>query len=98
MSNSRTNINVFVLKSLRLLLWSIVFADDTFLCAQNRDLSALATEVNQELNKVADWLSSNQLTLNVGKSKYMIISNKKNISNISLYINSSKLEECDNYK
>ena len=75
-----------------------MFADDTFLCAQNRDLSALATEVNQELNKVADWLSSNQLTLNVGKSKYMIISNKKNIFNISLYINSSKLEECDNYK
>ena len=31
-----------------------LFADDTFLCAQNSDFSQLESEVNDELNKVAN--------------------------------------------
>ena len=58
----------------------------------------LQSEVNNELEKVAQWLSSNKLTLNIKKSKYMIISNKRNISKLSININSSPLEECEHYK
>ncbi len=36
--------------------------------------------------------------LNIKKSKYMIISNKKDIPDISLKINSSELGKCDHYK
>ena len=38
-----------------------LFADDTFLCAQNADFTLLETEVNNELDKVADWLLANKL-------------------------------------
>ena len=36
-----------------------LFADDTFLCAQNEDLWKLEKEVNTELIKVYKWLASN---------------------------------------
>ena len=52
------------------------------------------------MNNVGDWLISNKLTLNIDKSKYMIIHRKKNkISDeFSLAINGSKLERCKQYK
>ena len=56
-----------------------LFADDTFLCAQNKDLVALESQVNFELQKVYNWLASNRLSLNMDKSKFMLISNKKRI-------------------
>ena len=76
-----------------------LFADDTFLCAQNSNLEALEVEVNQEIAKVYAWLVSNKLTLNIAKSKFMIISNKKSISKeLQININDSPLEQCDKYK
>ena len=75
-----------------------LFADDTFLCAQNKDCLALESEVNAELDKVSRWLSANKLTLNVKKSKYMLITNKRNVPGLNLSINSSPLESCDSYK
>ena len=55
-----------------------LFADDTFLKLQSHNLTDLKKQANKEMNKVGDWLISNNLTLNVGKSKYMIIHRKKN--------------------
>ena len=56
-----------------------LFADDTFLCAQNENFLSLETETNKELEKVYNWLFSNKLTLNISKSKFMILTYKKNI-------------------
>ena len=75
-----------------------LFADDTFLCAQNDDLWLLENEVNRELKNVIQWLSSNKLTLNISKSKYMMVSNKRNHCSLNIEINDEKLEECDSYK
>ena len=75
-----------------------LFADDTFLCAQNTDFKLLESEVNIELDKVADWLLANKLTLNVKKSKFMIISRKHNIPPVSLTIKENGLEKCSSYK
>ena len=58
-------------------LYVKLFADDTFLCAQNSDIDLLENEVNSELQKVYEWLAANKLTLNTDKSKFMIITNKK---------------------
>ena len=74
------------------------FADDTFLCAQNSSFSLLESEVNSELDKVANWLISNKLTLNINKSKYMIISRKHLIPSLSVEIKSTQLEKCNSYK
>ena len=57
-----------------------LYADDTFLCAENNDSSLLENEVNLELRKVYEWMRGNKLTLNILKSKSMIITNKRNIS------------------
>ena len=76
-----------------------LFADDTFLCAQNSDIELLETEVNLELQNVYQWLIANKLTLNVKKSKFMIVTNKKNVCHTpSIGINGKSLEECDYYK
>ena len=53
---------------------------------------------NIELDKVADWLLANKLTLNVKKSKFMIISQKHNIPPVSLTIKENGLEKCSSYK
>ena len=68
-----------------------LYADDTFLCAQNKDFNLLENEVNLELRKVFDWMSSNKLTLNISKSKYMIVTNKRNVPAISVKINDTEL-------
>ena len=79
-------------------LYVKLFADDTFLCAQNANFTLLQAEVNSELNKVADWLLSNKLTLNVHKSKFMIISRKHQVPSLSIGVKSINLEQCDSYK
>ena len=74
-----------------------LFADDTFLCAQNRDMKLLETEVNTELIKVYNWLASNKLTLNISKSKFMIVTKNRNWD-VCVEINGETLEKCDTYK
>ena len=54
-----------------------LFADDTFLCAQNKNLLLLENQVNFELKKVFTWLASNKLTLNIKKSKFMFFLTKR---------------------
>ena len=76
-----------------------LFADDTFLCSQNKNISLLKNEVNSELKKVFIWLASNKLTLNIGKSKFMFFSNKKkDIDKLKIKIHGKQLESCDSYK
>ena len=75
-----------------------LFADDTFLCTQNKSFSALEAEVNIELEKVYSWLASNKLTLNISKSKYMLISKSRSIPSLSICLNDTQMQSCDTYK
>ncbi len=76
-----------------------LYADDTYLCYQHDDLKTLNDTVNEELKKVYEWLASNRLTLNIKKSKYMIVTKKRvNFSNFSVQINGTSLERCNDYK
>ena len=75
-----------------------LYADDTFLCAQNSCVKLLEEEVNTELEKIYEWLCANKLTLNVAKSKCMLITRKRNVDPISININKSELEQCEFYK
>ena len=61
-------------------------------------MKSLEKYVNSELTKVYTWLAANQLTLNISKSKYMIISRKRTSPLLSIRINGEKLEQCDSYK
>ena len=59
------------------LLYYIQFADDTTAYIKGNDIDAIYTALRSELDKVSHWLQANRLSLNVNKTSYMIITNKK---------------------
>lgn len=56
-----------------------LFADDTSILYSNRNLHVLAQTVNNELNKVSDWLVANKLTLNSSKFNFVIFRPRQKI-------------------
>ncbi len=67
-------------------LFSVLYADDTTGLDSDSDLQTLLTRVGTELNKLANWFSSNRMALNVSKTKYMIfhVPNKRILDNPQL--------------
>ena len=65
-------------------IFIIVFADDTTLFYSDKTNAETENTLNTELHKVSDWLAANKLSLNVGKSNFIIFSlgNKKKSLNI----------------
>ena len=53
-------------------LFSVLFADDTSCLAKGPILLDLIAYVNLELQKIANWLRSNKMALNVSKTKYIV--------------------------
>ena len=54
-----------------------MFADDTNLFCSGKDLQELESIVNAQLTGVQEWLTLNQLTLNIKKSKFIIFKSHK---------------------
>ena len=52
---------------------NISHADDTVLYYAFKSISHIESKLNFELRKVENWLSNNQLALNIPKSKFMLI-------------------------
>ena len=68
-----------------------MYADDTSLCLQSKDLSRLNEALNEDLEHLDTWLTSNKLSLNVAKTQSMLVSttakrNALNVSNQNLQI------------
>ena len=53
-----------------------MYADDTSLCLKSRDLSQLNEAINVDLSHLESWLITNKLSLNVAKTKAMLICTK----------------------
>ena len=49
-----------------------LFADDTTLLHAHKNLKYLEKTMNNELQKLGDWLIANKLTLNIKKSNFVI--------------------------
>ena len=76
-----------------------LFADDTSIFFSHTNAKDLESIVNQELKIVSTWLSANRLTLNVDKSNFLIISNKKKTSSaIDIRIDDVSIKEKDYIK
>ena len=56
---------------------SILFADDTNLFKTGNDLNKMQEELNCELSKISQWLKVNKLSLNIGKTHFVVFTNKK---------------------
>ena len=54
-----------------------LFADDANLSLSNKCPALLENNVNNELIKISKWLNTNKLSLNITKTKYLIITNRK---------------------
>ena len=52
-------------------LSTILFADDTNMFCSGKDMHELETTVNSELAQVQEWLTLDQLTLNIKKTNFI---------------------------
>ena len=80
---------------------SHIYADDTVLLFSNPEVEALNQNVQAGIKSVAEWLSSNKLTLNVGKTEYMLFANKRKLNlvrNFDLNINETKIKRTEKFK
>ena len=88
------------------LLKSILFADDTTL---NTVLSIFPASngittsylINNELNKITEWLRANKLSLNTGKTKYMLFRYSQtplvNIPKLNLIMDGKAIDKVDSF-
>ena len=53
-------------------LFSILFADDSNFFYTNKNTDTLFNTVNNELEKIVDWLHANKMSLNVDKTHYIV--------------------------
>ena len=80
MSNTLQNLNI------------VHFADDsTIHTALNKNMN-IASQINTNLSHVNRWLLANKLYLNIGKTKYMLLSIKEKPPDLNLIIGNSCIE------
>ena len=82
-------------------LFFVLFADDTNILISGNNINELQNILNQELKVIQSWLIANKLSLNVGKTKYIIFSTtrkKFNSKNIKIYMNDQELEQVSDIK
>ena len=53
-------------------MFTILYADDTCVLLRSTDLSKLIKLIKSELNLLSTWFKSNKLSLNTGKTFYMV--------------------------
>jgi hypothetical protein len=72
---------------------SLLFADDSNLFASGPNLDLLQQTVNAEMPKLVEWLTTNRLSLNIGKTHLMIFGNRQARSdNVNIKINNQVLD------
>ena len=65
----------------------ILFADDTNVFITGRNIDVMCQQLNDDLEKIQEWLCCNKLSLNVLKTHYMIFSPRsKIISDVDIKI------------
>ena len=57
---------------------TILFADDTNLFYESRDINRNVNELNSDLNKIGNWCMQNKLTINIEKTNLIVIKNHQN--------------------
>ena len=73
----------------------ILFADDTNIFYSNKCLKTLSNIIQTEIDKIAEWLNVNKLSLNTTKTKIILFRspNKKPSQTIKININGKNIEQ-----
>jgi len=79
---------------------AILFADDTTLYISSNNIPQLYRSANIELESLNDWFRSNKLSLNVGKTHYVVFKYNKSLipPNLCIQIGDEILKENDTAK
>ena len=78
-----------------------LFADDTYLCLEAKDLKTLEIVVNTKLQKIDNWLRRNKLSLNYNQTNFLLINKhpyKKLGCNFTLSINNTSMNRTNSVK
>ena len=78
-----------------------LFADGTALYYWSQSARDLQTMLNQDLDRLAQWLYEHKLTLNVSKSKFMLIGGPRKLNTLAeftLTIKEKELDRVNSYK
>ena len=77
----------------------ILFADDTTIFIQGKNVNEMMVTLNNELIKFSNWIRCNQLTINVSKTFYMVSCGANiNLDNISIKIDNIVLSKVNQIK
>ena len=68
---------------------STLYADDSVMMLSHKNVNTLKSNMEMELSKLNIWLSSNQLSLNISKTKFMLFT--KSTKNITIQIDGCDL-------
>ena len=77
---------------------SLLFADDTTLLHNHRNLRYLKWTVEEDLNSLMDWFKANKLTLNLDKTVCILFSSKSRTQELTLDIGTYKLHSSETVK
>ena len=79
-----------------------MFADDDTLHASSENVCEIQHELQQSLNKVSEWCSTNLMALNPSKSKCMLIATRqkhqRQLPGLDLNINSKSVEQVSEHR
>ena len=73
------------------ILYYVLFADDTNVFLNGRDIHKLINTMQQELLKLHKWLLCNKLTLNISKTHYIIFHRAKHFFKYEIDIEINKM-------
>lgn len=65
----------------------VLFADETLLYYCGKDINEINQKINENMERLNNWLSINKLKLNIEKTKYMVINNRNEDQLINIKIN-----------
>ena len=73
---------------------TILFADDTTIFLSSQNPQYLYESVNKDLHSINEWFQTNQLSLNVSKTNYVLFNNTRvdNADNFNLTIANGSIE------
>ena len=78
-----------------------LFADDTAIYCSSQSARDLQTMLNQDLDRLAQWLYEHKLTLNISKSKFMLIGGPRKLNTLeefTLIIKEKELDRVNSFK
>ena len=75
------------------ILKFILFADDTTVLFENKNINVLNNILLREISKVMKWFSVNKLLINLSKTNTMLFTNKRGNPKLNIFVEDICLEE-----